>query len=99
VFGTAMCVRDSCVCSGQLCVFGTAVCVRDSCVCSGQLCVFGTAVCLSNKWCLFFYSLEQRFSNFFQVGTIFSSQNVLGSTLLLSALKANLSFFLNDKFV
>jgi hypothetical protein len=30
VFGTAMCVRDSCVCSGQLCVFGTAMCVRDS---------------------------------------------------------------------
>jgi hypothetical protein len=37
--------------------------------------------------------LRQRFSNFFQVGTTFISQNVLWSTLLLSPLKANLSFF------
>jgi hypothetical protein len=34
-------------------------------------------------------SLQQRFSNFFQVGTTFISQNVLRTTLLLSALKAN----------
>jgi hypothetical protein len=55
-----MCVPDSCVCSGQLCVFRTAVCsgqlcvfrtamcVPDSCVCSGQL-------CLSDKWSLFLF--------------------------------------------
>ena len=29
------------------------------------------------------YNLEQRFSNFFQVGTTFISQNVLRTTLLL----------------
>jgi hypothetical protein len=34
-----------------------------------------------------------RFSNFFQVGTTFISHNVLWTTLLLSPLKANLSFF------
>jgi hypothetical protein len=34
-------------------------------------------------------ALEQRFSNFFQVGTTFISQNVLRTTLLLSPLKAN----------
>jgi hypothetical protein len=34
-------------------------------------------------------SLRQRFSNFFQVGTTFISQNVLRTTLLLSHLKAN----------
>jgi hypothetical protein len=33
--------------------------------------------------------LEQRFPNFFQVGTTFISQNVLQTTLLLSSLKAN----------
>jgi hypothetical protein len=33
--------------------------------------------------------LEQRFPNFFQVGTTFISQNVLRTTLLLSPLKAN----------
>jgi hypothetical protein len=33
--------------------------------------------------------LQQRFSNFFQVGTTFISQNVLRTTLLLSPLKAN----------
>jgi hypothetical protein len=38
-------------------------------------------------------NIEQRFSNFFQVGTTFISQNVLRTTLLLSPLKANLSFF------
>jgi hypothetical protein len=38
-------------------------------------------------------TLQQRFSNFFQVGTTFISQNVLRTTLLLSPLKANLSFF------
>ena len=32
------------------------------------------------------YSLRQRFSNFFQVGTIFISQNVLRTTLLLNVL-------------
>jgi hypothetical protein len=36
--------------------------------------------------------VEQRFSNCFQVGTTFISQNVLLTTLLLSRLKANLSF-------
>ena len=30
-----------------------------------------------------YISLEQRFSNFFQVGTTFISQNVLRTTLLL----------------
>jgi hypothetical protein len=40
-----------------------------------------------------YITLEQRFSNFFQVGTTFISQNVLRTTLLLSPLKANLSFF------
>jgi hypothetical protein len=39
VFGTAMCVWDSYVCSGQLCVFGTAMCVWDSYVYqTGGLC-------------------------------------------------------------
>jgi hypothetical protein len=33
--------------------------------------------------------LEQRFSNFFQVGTTFISQNVLRTILLLSHFKAN----------
>jgi hypothetical protein len=33
--------------------------------------------------------LHQRFSNFFQVGTTIISQNVLRTTLLLSALKEN----------
>jgi hypothetical protein len=33
--------------------------------------------------------LDQRFPNFFQVGTTFISQNVLRTTLLLSPLKAN----------
>jgi hypothetical protein len=33
--------------------------------------------------------LKQRFSNFFQVGITFIRQNVLRTTLLLSALKAN----------
>jgi hypothetical protein len=37
--------------------------------------------------------LGQRFSNIFQVRTTFISQNVLRTTLLLSPLKANLSFF------
>jgi hypothetical protein len=36
-----------------------------------------------------FVLLGQRFSNFFQVGTTFISQNVIRTTLLLSALKAN----------
>jgi hypothetical protein len=40
-----------------------------------------------------FIHLSQRFSNFFQVGTTFISQNVLQTNLLLSPLKANLSFF------
>jgi hypothetical protein len=44
------------------------------------------------KW-LVPYPLGQRFSNFFQVWTTFISQNVLWTTLLLSPLKANLSFF------
>jgi hypothetical protein len=49
------------------------------------------------------HAINQRFSNFFQVGTTFISQNVLRTTfisqnvlrttLLLSPLKANLSFF------
>jgi hypothetical protein len=39
------------------------------------------------------YRLLQCFSNFFQLGTTFISQNVLRTTLLLSPLKANLSFF------
>jgi hypothetical protein len=34
-------------------------------------------------------ALKQRFSNFFQVGTTFISQNVLRTTVLLSHLKAN----------
>jgi hypothetical protein len=34
-------------------------------------------------------AVGQRFSNFFQVGTTFISQNVIRTTLLLSALKAN----------
>jgi hypothetical protein len=38
-------------------------------------------------------TVGQLFSNFFQVGTTFISQNVLRTTLLLSPLKANLSFF------
>jgi hypothetical protein len=33
--------------------------------------------------------LDHRFSNFFQVGTTFISQDVLRTTLLLSPLKAN----------
>jgi hypothetical protein len=37
--------------------------------------------------------LRQRFSNFFQVGTTFISQNVLRTTLLLSPLKANCLIF------
>jgi hypothetical protein len=41
----------------------------------------------------FLIDIIQRFSNFFQVGTTFISQNVLQTTLLLSPLKANLSFF------
>jgi len=32
---------------------------------------------------LFAFTLDQRFSNFFQVGTTFISQNVLRTTLLL----------------
>ena len=32
------------------------------------------------------HRIEQRFSNFFQVGTIFISQNVLRTTLLLNVL-------------
>jgi hypothetical protein len=44
-------------------------------------------------------NLLERFSNFFQVGTTFISQSVLRTTLPLSPLKANLSLFLNDKFV
>ena len=32
------------------------------------------------------YGIAQRFSNFFQVGTIFISQNVLRTTLLLNVL-------------
>jgi hypothetical protein len=37
-------------------------------------------------WCLSrdLFGLRQRFSNFFQVGTTFISQNVLRTTLLLS---------------
>jgi hypothetical protein len=35
------------------------------------------------------YPVKQRFSNFFQVGTTFISQNVLRTTLLFSPLKAN----------
>jgi hypothetical protein len=35
----------------------------------------------------------QRFSNFFQVGATFISQNVLRTALLLSPLEENLSFF------
>jgi hypothetical protein len=38
-------------------------------------------------------ALHQRFSNFLQVRTTFISQNVLRTTLLLSPLKENLSFF------
>jgi hypothetical protein len=40
-------------------------------------------------------TLDQRFSNFFQVGTTFISQNVLRTTLLLSPLKAKLFEILN----
>jgi hypothetical protein len=36
-----------------------------------------------------FHELDQRFTNFFQVGTTFISHNVLRTTLLLSPLKAN----------
>jgi hypothetical protein len=36
------------------------------------------------------FHLEQRFSNFFQAGTTFISQNILRTTLLLSPLEANL---------
>jgi hypothetical protein len=39
-------------------------------------------------------SVDQRFANFFQVGTTFISQNVLRTTLLLSPLKANCLRFL-----
>jgi len=37
------------------------------------------------KWSMFpaSYTVDQRFSNFFQVGTTFISQNVLQTTLLL----------------
>jgi hypothetical protein len=35
------------------------------------------------------YNIEQRFPNFFQVGTTFISQNVLRTALLFSPLKAN----------
>jgi hypothetical protein len=35
------------------------------------------------------HGLDQRFPNFFQVGTTFISQNVLRTTLLLSPFKAN----------
>jgi hypothetical protein len=35
------------------------------------------------------YTLQQRFPNFFQVGTTFISQNVLRTTLLSSPLTAN----------
>jgi hypothetical protein len=44
-------------------------------------------------WYLWPCGLEQCFSNFFQVGTTFISQNVLRTTILLSHLKANLLFF------
>jgi hypothetical protein len=37
--------------------------------------------------------LQQRFSNFFQVGTTFISQNVLRTTLLLSPLKVKFIIF------
>jgi hypothetical protein len=43
--------------------------------------------------------LTSAFLKLLQVGTTFISQNVLRTTLLLSPLKAYLSFFLNDKFV
>jgi hypothetical protein len=36
-------------------------------------------------WFATAYNLGQRFSNFFQVGTTFISQNVLRTALLLSA--------------
>jgi hypothetical protein len=39
--------------------------------------------------------LQQRFPNFFQVGTTFISQNVLRTALLLSPLKANCLKILN----
>jgi hypothetical protein len=48
VFGTAMCIRDNYVHSGQLCVFGTAMCIGDGYVYSGQLCLskrFSSSFC------------------------------------------------------
>ena len=46
-FGEIMCIRDSYMYWGQLCVMGTAMCIGDSYVYCGQL-------CLSNRWSLFF---------------------------------------------
>ena len=48
--GEIMCIRDSYVYSGQLCVFGTAMCIRDSYVYCGQLCVLGTAMCIGDSY-------------------------------------------------
>jgi hypothetical protein len=50
----------------------------------------GTITCIYNS---LHVRVGQRLSNCFQVGTTFISQNVLRTTLLLSPLKANLSFF------
>jgi hypothetical protein len=47
-------------------------------------------VCYTRILCSYgFDILVQRFSNYFQLGTTFISQNVLRTTLLLSSLKAN----------
>ena len=41
-----MCIVDSYVYSGQLCVLWTGMCILDSYVYCGQLCVFWTAMCI-----------------------------------------------------
>jgi hypothetical protein len=46
-------------------------------------------VCVSWRFEGSWYPVEQHFSNCFQVGTTFISQNVLWTTLILSSLKAN----------
>ena len=45
--------------------------------------VCGVTVDLAGVRCEKILALDQRFSNFFQVGTTFISQNVLRTTLLL----------------
>jgi hypothetical protein len=54
---------------------------------------FLMSVCCNPYYALTFNeagcNVDQRFSNFFQVGTTFISQNVIRTALLLSPLKAN----------